>query len=207
VSTRFREQSPTALVDEPSSTDLVEMLTQVAKLADEDLAEAKQSYSKALEALRAEDPKLNQKIAELTDANRKDQLAIWSVLVGGLKAALATGEATSPTADSLYKALQELARGSAEEESFSVRSTQYTRKIKDAWHRATVIAALQRYPEHKQKIIPRAARLLRIKRKAVAKMLDNYEQGRRRTEVELLVNLAKRMDQTEDPSPLKDLIR
>ena len=181
--------------DDASSEDVVEMLTKLVNLVDEEFVQCSLERE---DVIRREFEKLDNDADDTDDtcreaiANvRRHRLALWTVLIGGLKAALAS-EIQSDALNALNSSLIDLARGVPNVNAFDVPRTSRIFHIDELWNRASVIAALDQYPDRKQEILRKSARLLNLREAAIEKMVDNFRHGREpRSDLSDLVTLAK----------------
>jgi hypothetical protein len=201
---------------ENASTDeVLDMITNLAKLVDKEFAEVsgdaerqlEQDFEKNLNKLEKQhgDPsQLCQEYREAVQDTRRRRLALWSVLVGGIKVILASQELSSAGLDGLYTAMVDRARSQPGVTAFDIQRTSKISPVKDLWNRARIIAALDLYPGQKDTIIRRASPMVKMTKKSVLKMVENFSDGREpRADLSNLVKLAKNLPEVA----LDDLLR
>jgi len=179
-----------------SAEDVLEMLSELARLIDEEYA----PISLESEAnLRSEFEK--QEGEETLDADydpavfslRKDRLANWTLLLAGLQTALANTEQDRSIALQDFRAsLIDLTRQHPGITAFDVKAKAKILPTDDLWARARVIAAYNLFPDEKEKTLRKGAALLGLTQPQTRKIISNFIAGREpRADLTNLVELAK----------------
>jgi len=186
-----------------SKDEVLDMITNLAKLVDIEFDEVSDAAEKRLneefeerlndlERRGHDTSQVSQEYPKAVQDIRRRRLALWSVLIGGFKAILASQELNSAGLDDLYTAMVDRARSQPGATAFDVRLTSRIPPFKELWNRARVIAALDLYPGQKQTIVVRASRMLGMPKKKVLKIVENFDKGREpRSDLTNLVKLAK----------------
>ena len=189
------------------------MLSEVSKLADLEYAQCSpKREEELLEELRSslptdDDKDQDEDFDSQIDVMRKARLAIWDVQVGALKAAIGQMSDSVEAISGLYDALGSRSRGVSTETSFSVRGVSKVPRNDDLWCRAMAIAAVERYPDSRTSVLEGAAKLLGIRSKQVATIVNNFRSKTpaNRPDLVRLVGLAENMDDCGDTDLLKEL--
>jgi hypothetical protein len=194
----FLEFSVENLPDNPSSDDLIKLLTHLAELLDEEFdkcsLEAEELLRNPPEDTAVDDEEIPHDLEQEIDEIHRQRVALWAVQVGGIKAILGLKGQSSRTVDALYNSIINIARRVPNVNDFDVRRRGRIFPIEEQWDRAIIIAACELNREMEPTIYTRGARKLGIPQKTVINMVDNYRNGREpRPELTTLVDLAKKM--------------
>jgi len=203
--------------DTATPVQVLEMLSELSELADLEYAECSPNREEELrEKLQNpfptdddedDDEDRDEDIDGQIDVMRKARLAIWTVQVGAVKAAIGKLSDSVESVGGLYDALGELSRGVSTESSFEVRDVSKIPRGGILWYRAMAIAAIEKYPDDRTSILEGAAKRLGIRKKQVATFVNNYRSKTppNRRDLMQLVGLAKNMDDCGDIELLKEL--
>ena len=183
--------------DNASADDVLEMLTELARLVDEEYAPVSLASEEKLlaefegqEGEETLDEDYDQKVLDL----RKDRLAKWTLLLAGLQVALAnTDQDRSVALQEFRNDLTDLARQQPGITAFDVKAKAKLLPMDNLWRRARVIAAYGLFPDERGKILQEGATLLRLTPTQTRTIILNFESGREpREDIRNLVELAKR---------------
>ena len=183
--------------DNASAEDVLDMLTKLARLIDEEYAPVSLESEKKLlpefEAHKGGEEALDEEYEQAVFALRKDRLANWTLLLAGLQTALANTEQDRSIALQEFRtSLIDLARQQPDITVFDVKAKSKILPTDDLWARARVLAAYDLFPDERKKTLQEGASLLGLTLQQTRKIISNFESGREpRADVSNLVELAK----------------
>ena len=200
-----------------SAEEVLEMLADLVRHVDEEYAsfsmdqeqKIQKDFEQHFDQQDGDQDRLGKSYQEEIEAVRSHRVALWCVLIGGLKTALASGGQNSAALDALYTSLVDLARGvPGEVAAFDIKRTAKLLPLGNIWARAQIIAAIELYPERKQEILERSPRLLNMSETAISKMVENFISGREpRADLANLVKTVKNLHLIPDATDIDDLLR
>jgi hypothetical protein len=124
---------------------------------------------------------------------QKRRLALWSLILGGVKTVLAVEDQSSLALTDFSSELINRVRGVAEATAFDIPRNAKIIDTENLWLRAQVIVVLEKQPARARAVLKRAADLLGLDEAAVKKLVDNFKNGRQpKADLTNLVETAKR---------------
>ncbi len=183
----FLEKWAETAAEKPTDEEVVTMITHLSELIDVEFKECSPEQEAELQREKIEkeqtiegwkhDPENEKEHNAKIDQMRKQRLRLWSVLVAGLKTAVAMRHVRSVAVDALVMSLGDLARGRSKVAAFDVKAKSNIPTEEDLWLKAKVIAAIKKYPENKKAIVAKAAKVMNKSEKKVEKIAYNFESG------------------------------
>ena len=184
--------------DGASAKDVLEMLSELARLVDEEYARVSLASEEKLlaefEGRKGDEETLDADYDQAVFSLRKDRLANWTLLLAGLQTALANTEQDRSIALQDFRAsLIDLTRQHPGTTAFNVKPKAKILPTDELWARARVIAAYGLFPGEREKTLRKGAALLGLTQPQTRKIISNFGSGREpRADLTNLVELAKR---------------
>ncbi len=183
--------------DGASAEDVLEMLTELARLVDEEYApvslESEEKLLAEFEDRKGGEETLDADYDQAVFTLRRDRLANWTLLLAGLQTALANTEQDRSLALQDFRAsLIDLTRQHPGTTAFNVKPKAKILPTDELWARARVIAAYGLFPGEREKTLRKGAALLGLTQPQTRKIISNFGSGREpRADLTNLVELAK----------------
>ncbi len=183
--------------DGASAEDVLEMLTELARLVDEEYAPVSLASEEKLlagfEGRKGDEETLDADYDQAVFTLRRDRLANWTLLLAGLQTALANTEQDRSLALQDFRAsLIDLTRQHPGTTAFNVKPKAKILPTDELWARARVIAAYGLFSGEREKTLRKGAALLGLTQPQTRKIISNFGSGREpRADLTNLVELAK----------------
>jgi hypothetical protein len=178
----FLEEWAVGQYEQASTDDLITMLVDLAKNVDEEFVNCSPKSEKKCEQEHYDREENRENIdAELKEAIteiRKKRVALWGVLLGGMKTVLAKNGQNSAALNNFIDEIIERVRGVSGKSAFDIPRKSKVLDHNSVWLRAQVIVVLEKHPKRKDEIIRKSGGLLGISELAVGRMIDNFKNGR-----------------------------
>jgi hypothetical protein len=176
---------------------VLDMLAKLATMVDQEFNDCSPTSEKTCEQKLFEQTKYVKNFdADLKDAIieiRKKRVALWGVLLSGMKTALARKGQKCAALNNLVDELINRVRGVPVKSAFDIPRKSKVLDHNKVWLRAQIIVVLEKNPARREEIIKNAERLLGIYEPAVSKIVDNFKNGREpRGDLNNLVNTARK---------------
>jgi hypothetical protein len=179
-----------------SPEEALNMLTKLAQMVDKEFKlcspKSEKEYERDFyEQFKGGDnssAELKEEIIEI----KKKRVALWVVLLGGMKSVLAQKGEKCNALNVLFDELINRVRGVVSNSAFDIPRKSRVLDYNKIWLRAQVIVVLEKDPDRRDDIIRNAERLLGVYEPAVSKMVDNFKSGKEpRADLVNLIKVAR----------------
>jgi hypothetical protein len=161
---------------------VLDMLAKLATMVDQEFNDCSPKSEKKCEQEFFDQTKngenIDTDIKEAIIEIKKKRVALWGVLLGGMKTALARKGQKCAALNNLFDELINRVRGVPAKSAFDIPRKSKVLDHNKIWLRAQIIVVLEKNPDRREEIIKNAERLLGIYEPAVSKMVDNFKNGR-----------------------------